>query len=281
MKKIVIVTDSTADLPLEFVKENNIKVMPLTVTYNNKSYKDCVDLTTEQLLTFLNEGDDLPKTSQVNPKEFYDAYEDILKDEESVILSIHLSSQLSGTFQSANIAKDMLGSDRIYIIDSKSVSFGTGLLIIKALELIKSGIEINEIVNYLTHLADKVKVAFAVDNLEYLRKGGRLSGTQAALGKLLNIKPIIHMEEGKLFVYDKVRGIKKAIARLYEYVDEKNIDVEQPVAVGTIAYKDEIESFASFLRERYGFKKVYTSKVGTVVATYSGEGVIGVYFISK
>lgn len=280
MEKIIIVTDSTADLQENFIKGNNIVVLPLTVTYQGKIYKDGVDLTTEQLLRFLDEGDELPKTSQVNPKEFYDVYKELL-DKDYSIISIHLSSQLSGTYQSANIAKDMLNTDKIHIIDSKSVSFGTGLLVIKALDMIKKGIPLEEIVNTLNHLSNKIKVAFTVDNLDYLRKGGRLSGTQAIMGKLLNIKPIIHMDEGKLFVYDKVRGLKKAVARLYDYLEEQNIDISQPVAVGTIAYKDEIETFVSYLKEKYAFENIYTSKVGTVVATYSGEGVIGVYFISK
>jgi len=280
MRDIVIVTDSTADIPKSIVEENNIVIVPLTVTYRGKTYKDGVDLSTEELVKFLNESDELPKTSQVNPNEFYNVYKKLL-DEGKEIISIHLSSGISGTYQSALIAKQMLNTDKIYVIDGKAVSFGTGLLVLEALKMIKDNRPAQEIAQTLEELSKKVKVAFLVDDIEYIKKGGRLSGAQAVIAKLLNIKPIIHMQDGKLYVYDKVRGLKKAIERIFEYLEEMDVDVEKPIGVGTISYIEEVEDLCIKIKEKYNTQQINKFIAGTVVATYSGPGVIGVVFFSK
>ncbi|SEF50390.1 EDD domain protein, DegV family [Caloramator fervidus] len=280
MRDIVIVTDSTADIPKSIVEENNIVIVPLTVTYRGKTYKDGVDLSTEELVKFLNESDELPKTSQVNPNEFYNVYKKLL-DEGKEIISIHLSSGISGTYQSALIAKQMLNTNKIYVIDGKAVSFGTGLLVLEALKMIKDNRPAQEIAQTLEELSKKVKVAFLVDDIEYIKKGGRLSGAQAVIAKLLNIKPIIHMQDGKLYVYDKVRGLKKAIERIFEYLEEMDVDVEKPIGVGTISYIEEVEDLCIKIKEKYNTQQINKFIAGTVVATYSGPGVIGVVFFSK
>jgi len=280
MENIVIVTDSTADLSKDIIEKHGVVVVPLTVTYKGMSYKDGVDLSIDELISFLDESDELPKTSQVNPKEFYDVYKKLI-DEGKEIISIHLSSGVSGTFQSANIAKEMLNTDKIHIIDSKVVSFGTGLLVLLAIELLKQGKGIKEVVDTLKEYSKKVRVAFAVDDLEYIKKGGRLSGAQATIAKILNIKPIIHMDDGKLYVYDKVRGLKRAIERLTEYLEEMDVDNSKPIAVGTVSYFEEREQLGTMVKERYNIEKILNFIAGTVIATYSGPGVVGICFFSK
>lgn len=280
MGNIVIVTDSTADLSKEMIEENGIIVLPLTVTYKGRSYKDGVDLTIDELIDFLNESEELPKTSQVNPQEFYEVYKKLI-DQGKEIISIHLSSLVSGTYQSANIAKDMLNSDKIHIIDSKVVSFGTGLLVHLAVKLIKQNKDINEIVKILNDYSKKVRIAFVVDDLEYIKKGGRLSGAQATIAKILNIKPIIHMEDGKLYVHDKVRGFKRAIDRLAEYLEEMKVDSSMPVGVGTVSYFEERENLRLMVKERYNISETLNFIAGSVIATYSGPGVVGICFFSK
>lgn len=280
MENIVIVTDSTSDLSKDIIEKHGVVVVPLTVTYKGMSYKDGVDLSIDELISFLDESDELPKTSQVNPKEFYDVYKKLI-DEGKEIISIHLSSGVSGTFQSANIAKEMLNTDKIHIIDSKVVSFGTGLLVLLAIELLKQGKAIKEVVDTLKDYSKKVRVAFAVDDLEYIKKGGRLSGAQTTIAKILNIKPIIHMEDGKLYVYDKVMGLKRAIERLTEYLEEMDVDTSKPIAVGTVSYFEEREQLGTMVKERYNIEKILNFIAGTVIATYSGPGVVGICFFSK
>lgn len=280
MRKIRIVTDSTADIPLELVKEKNIKVTPLTVTYKGVNYRDGFDITTTRLLEILGECDELPKTSQVNPQQFLDCYQELLK-EDCEILSIHISSALSGTYQSALIAKDMIGSNRIHVVDSRVVSFGTGILVLEAIKMIEEGADINQIIDRLNNLAQRGRVAFAVDSLEYLRKGGRLSGAQAIIGSLLNIKPILYMTEGRIEVYDKVRGMKKAQNRLIEYMKEEEFDNSLVKAAGNVGCPELMSEFCESIKEELGAEGLMTADVGSVVATYSGPGTLGVFFFKK
>lgn len=280
MKKIYIITDSTADLSQEYIKQKNIIMIPLTVTYKGVSYRDRIDINTEELLQMLKHGGELPKTSQINPRNFYDVYSKLIQ-EDCDIISIHISSGLSGTYQSAIIAKQMLNARNIHVIDSRSVSHGTGLLVMEAQKMAENGIDVISIVDRITELSKRLKVAFIVDTLEYLKKGGRLSGTQAAIGTLLNIKPIIHTDEGKLVIYDKARGMKKAQMCLINYIKQSDFDRNLGFAVGSIDYNETTLEFVKTLKNETGIEDIIKADVGTVVATYSGPGVLGVYFFKQ
>ncbi|MCX7884894.1 MAG: DegV family protein [Caloramator sp.] len=280
MKKIFIVTDSTADLPKDYVKNKNIIVAPLTVIYKGISYRDRIDIDNNKLFSFLKEGKELPKTSQVNPQSFYEIYSNLLK-EDCYIISIHISSFLSGTFQSALIAKNMLESQNIFVVDSKSVSFGTGLLVMEAQSMIEKGMDIKEIYQRLIELSSKVRVAFILDTFEYIKKGGRISSTKAAIGTLFNIKPIIHSKDGKLLVWEKARGIKKGMELLLKYIENNNIDKSYNLAVGSIGFEKDVPEFLNRVRELTQISDIIIPDVGTVIATYSGPNVIGVYFFEK
>lgn len=281
MEKVYIVTDSTAGVPKDIIENNNVKVLPLTIEFEGNIYKDGIEIDEPLLLSMLETGDELPKTSQVNPKTFFDEFESILK-EECKIISIHISSEISGTYQSACIARDMLDKkEDVFVVDSRGVSFGTGALVQEAIKMIGKGIPVEETVENLRKLASKVKVAFAVDNLEYIRKGGRISGVHAAVGTLLNIKPILHMENGKIDVFEKVRGRKKALKRLLEYVKESDVDSELTFAVGNVDSKEDMEEFRDMLIEEGIKNDIQRVSVGSVIATYSGPGTVGVFFFNK
>lgn len=279
MKRIFIVTDSTADLPKDYIEKKNIIVAPLTVIYKGVSYRDRIDIDNSKLFSFLKEGKELPKTSQVNPQSFYEIYNNLLK-EDCYIISIHISSGISGTYQSAVIAKEMIGSDNIFVVDSKSVSFGTGLLVMEAQSMIEKGMEINEIYKRLIELSSRVRVAFILDTLEYIKKGGRISSAKATIGTLLNIKPIIHSKDGKLLIWEKARGVKKGIDLLLKYIVDNNIDKNYNLAVGSIGFEKEVPDFLSRVKKLIE-KDIVIPDVGTVIATYSGPNVIGVYFFEK
>lgn len=281
MSKIFVVTDSTCDLPVDIETNEFLRIIPMTINYNGKTYRDRLDLKTSDMVEILNQNpEELPKTSQVTPLAFYETYAELLK-EDCDIISIHISSALSGTCQSALIAKNMLNEERIHIIDSKSVSLGTGLLVVQALNLIKNGNNAESIAQEIIELADRVRVAFAVDSLEYLRKGGRLSGTQATIGTLLNIKPIIYSNSGKLEVLDKARGFKKAQARLIQYVIDEGVDPEYGLCAGSLLTKEEMNGFLEQLMEKSAQEIKMLSEVGSVVSIYSGPKVVGVYFIKE
>lgn len=280
MGNIYIVTDSTADIPKDLALENNITVIPLTISYEGKMYKDGVDLGTEELLQML-EGEELPKTSQVNPMEFFEAYKSILeKDSDATIISIHISSKLSGICQSAIIAKDMLTANNIHILDTGMVSFGIGLIVVEATKMVKKGLDVDEVLSKLKILVSKVRIAFFVNTLDYLKKGGRISSVKATVGNLLNLKPVIYMQDGILDVLDKPRGSKKAKSRLIQYVEEEGIDNSLSFCVGNVGCKEDADEFKDELMNMFNIEKSYTTDAGPAVATYAGRGTIGVYFFS-
>lgn len=279
-KKICVVTDSTSDLPIEITKRDDVFIIPLTITFQDKDYKDGKDISTEQLLEILKMGKGLPKTSQPNPKYFFDLFNKLIA-ENYTIISIHISSKISGTFQCALLTKDMINSDNIYVIDSKSVSLGLSLLVIQAIKMIDENKEVNEIVEKLEYLSTKIRLAFAVDDLKYLRDGGRLSSTKAAFGTLLNIKPIIHMDEGFLILYGKPRGMKKSIQALFEYFERFNINTNLPMAIGNVECSEYMDEINALIDAKYPLKSLYKSNVGSVVAVYCGPGTLGIAFFME
>lgn len=280
VEKAYIVTDSTAGVTEEMLNSYNIKILPLTIKFKGKEYRDLYDINEETLLNMLKKGDELPKTSQVNPNVFFETYKAIL-DKGYKIISIHISSGLSGTYQSACLAREMIDKkEDIYIVDSKSASFGTGALIKETIKMLNSTSDIKEVVNKVESLKKRLKVGFALDTLEYIKKGGRISSVHAAVGSLLNIKPVLYLSDGKVEVFDKVRGRKKALKRLLEYVLESKIDNNLTTGIGNIDSEDDMEEFKKMLYNE-NIDNIESVKVGSIISTYTGPGTIGIFFFSK
>lgn len=278
MEKIKIFTDSTADLAEEIIKKYNIEVLPLLVTINNKTYKDMEEIKFEELMSKINEYGVLPTTTQINPQIFQEAYEKYLKEGYKII-SIHLASKLSGTYQSACIAKNTLESDDIYIIDSKTVTAGLGILVKKACNLKEEGKTAEEIFDKINILKDKIKTLLLFTNLDNLIKGGRLSKTAGAIVNLLGIKIVIEIKDGELKVIDKIRGTKKAVKTLISALENSNQNGENEIAVLQAGENDGIEILEEALKEKnYRYSR---NEVGCVVGTHSGEGACGIIFIEN
>jgi DegV family protein with EDD domain len=280
MKPICIITDSTSDIPKDIAAQYGIEIIPLTINHENKNYRDKIDISMEEILKILEEGDEIPTTSQVNPQNFYEVYSRILNEGKQII-SVHISSKLSGTYQSALIAKDMLNSEDIFVIDSKGVSFGTGILAIEAAKMVKSGIAINEVVESVEQLSKKVRTIFVVDTLKYLKKGGRISHAHAAIGTLLNIKPILYIVDGRIEVYEKARSLKKALDKMQGYLEEESYNKELTFAFGNVAAHNEMMDFSAKIKELAGIKEIVYGQIGAVVACYAGPGTVGMFFFAK
>lgn len=278
MDKIKIITDSTSDLPIEIINKYNIEVLPLIVHFGEESYKDGVDIRLPEFLNKMEVSGIFPTTSQINPQRFYECYKKFLDDGYKII-SIHLSSKLSGTYQSACIAKEMLESEDIIVIDSLNVTSGLGLLVIKACRLAQQGIDIKQIENKLHEVIPHIKSALAFESLENLVKGGRLSRAVGAIGNLLNIRIIIEIKDGELGVLGKVRGSKKASKTILDYIREKGMKEEEPCILLQAENKDILE----VLKENLFFRKIefIQCEVGCVVGTHSGTGACGMFFIEN
>lgn len=188
---IKILCDSITDLPIEIIKKHNIDIVPLTVIFNEKEYLDRVDITTNEFYKMLRENDTMPKTSQATYAQFVKFFEKYKDDE---ILYLAGSSAASGTYK-CRTCKRRVGAN-ITIFDTFNLSIDAGPLVIKACEMVEKGLSVDEIVKNLENLKNDIEVIFSVDALEYLKKGGRISSTKAALGSLLNIKPILNVKDG-------------------------------------------------------------------------------------
>ncbi|MCH5139153.1 DegV family protein [Clostridiaceae bacterium UIB06] len=278
MGKIKIITDSTADLPLHVVEKYDIEVMPLLITFGEETYRDGVDIDLSILLQKMNGTSEFPGTAQVNPQRFLECYKRYL-EEGYKIVSIHISSKMSGTYQSACVAKEMLETDDIIVIDSLNVTSGLGLLTIKAAKLKDEGLEINEIHEEVLKLIPHVKSSLVFNSLDNLVKGGRLSKTAGIIGNILGIKPILSVENGELVVTDKVRGNKKAIRTILDYLDSKGVKAGEESILLQVENKDIYDVLREDLKEKG--RSFIECEVGCAVGVHSGPNACGIFFIEN
>ena len=284
---IKIITDSACDLTRDYIKNNNIGLLSLILNLNGQAIKDDLGetLSYKDFYNKMREGA-TPTTSQINAHEFEEEFIKYIKNGDSIIY-ISLSSSLSGTFNSANIAKNNLMNEypnaNIYLVDSLSVSVGQGLLVAKACEMRDSGIGAEEIVNWLEENKRKVIHSILIDDLNHLKRGGRISGATAAIGGLLNIKPTLFLDdEGKLIQGEKIKGKKKALRFLVNEVREKAVDTENEILY--ICHGDcleEAETLRDMILEEVKFKNVIINYVGNVVGSHAGPGVLAAVFLGS
>jgi len=278
---IRIVIDSTSDVTQEIIDKYNLKMVPLTVNFEDGSYLDKVELSTEIFFDKLSKNDKLPTTSQVSPGVFVETFSEILLRGDEV-LGIFLASEFSGTYESARMAKDMIGSDRIHLIDSRSVCLGAFSLILEAIDLVNLNKDIDEIVEILDALKNKTVVAAGLDTLKYLEKGGRLSKGQAMVGSLLNIKPIITIKDGQIAVIDKVRGKNKTIKWFDDWIAENKFDLTNKTVLLFHARNiEQLKILRETIEDKYKIKNIIEAEVGSVIGTHTGPGVLAIAFLNK
>ncbi|WP_373229936.1 DegV family protein [Cohnella sp.] len=281
MASIVLVTDSTADIPLEIRKKLGISMVPLKVNFGDQTYLDNITLQPGQFYEKLTSFNGHATTSQPSPADFYEVYKK-LTDEGHSVISIELSAAMSGTYQAATIAKSMLEAESnvdITVIDSKSASYGYGRMVVLAAEMAKAGASKEEIIAEVHRLRKELRLYFLVDTLEYLQKGGRIGKASAVLGSLLNIKPILSVDdEGTVFPLEKVRGQKRAMARIAELLEtdfhDKPVNLTVASTPGYIAGVSEI---TELLRKQLNVRQFQETEVGPVVGTHAGPGTIGIF----
>ncbi len=278
---IRIVIDSTSDVTDEIIEKYNLKMVPLTVNFENGSFLDKIELNSKDFFDKLEKAEKLPTTTLISPGAFVEIFSEILMEGDQV-LGIFLASELSGTHDSARMAKEMIGSDDIHIIDTRSVCLGSFALILEAIELVEQGKAIEEIVEELNKLKENIVAVAALDTLKYLEKGGRLSKGQAVVGSLLNIKPIIEIKEGKLAVIEKIRGKNKTIKWFDEWIEKNNYDLTDKTLLlfHGRAY-DQLKILRETIEEKYKIKNIIEQEIGAVIGTHAGPGVLGIGFVNK
>ena len=278
---IRIVIDSTSDVTDEIIEKYNIKMVPLTVNFEKESFLDKVELSSEEFFEKLATSEKLPTTTLVSPGAFVEAFSEILVEGDQ-ILGLFIASELSGTYDSARMAKNMIGSDDIHIIDTRSACLGAFALILEAIELVEQNKTIEEIVEELEALKEKTVALAAVDTLKYLEKGGRLSKGQAVVGSLLSIKPIIEIKDGKISVLEKIRGKNKAIKWFDDWIGKNKYDLsDKTVLLFHGRSYEQLKLLREAIEEKYKIKNIIEQEVGAVIGTHSGPGVLGIGFLNK
>ncbi len=275
-----IVTDSTADIAPEVAEALGITIVPLTVFFNDEEYLDNIDLDNASFYQKLQASKSLPRTSQPAPAKFQAAYIKLIEEGADGILSVHLSSKLSGTYQSACTARDTLPEDvrkvPIEVIDSESISAGIFLALQKAVTKIREGLSLTEIKDYVVDQFARTRILVVLDSLEYLHRGGRIGGARAFLGNMLSVKPIISLKDGAVVAVEQPRTRSKALARLVQLaldtgpieqlaIAESNAEVgEQLAEVVKTSYKENVSHY----------------KLGAVLGTHTGPGTVALIVVN-
>lgn len=278
MEKIKIITDSTLDIPAELIKEKDIEVLPLLINFGEESYLDGVEITTKEMLERIERENILPTTAQVTPNRFEETFRKFLAEGYKIV-TIVLSSNMSGTYQSACIAKNMVESDDIIVIDSRTVTSQLGLLVLKACELRDKGANIFEIEKGVKEAITKVRCSLNFESLENLVRGGRLSKTAGTIGSVLGLRLILDIKDGTMVVKDKVRGNKKAIKKLISDFESCDVDFNEPIILLEILNEEVYPAIKKYFDEKE--IKYIEAKVGCSVGIHSGTKACGILFSEK
>ncbi len=279
-----IFADSACDLPKSFFEENDVTLLPLHVLIDDNDYEDLVTIEAKEVYEAIRNGKH-PKTSQVSPELFLNKWKELAEIGEDG-LYIAFSSELSGTYNTAIMMKDQVKDTNprmnLVIIDSKCASLGYGLLVKEAVRLRNTGDDVRTIERKIRSMAARMEHLFTVEDLDYLAKGGRVSKTSAFIGGLLNIKPLLHVEGGKLVPVEKHRGRKKVLRRMVDLMAERGEQLsEQNIAISHADDESIALELKALVEELYSPKNVEIHMIGPTIGSHTGPGTIGIYFLNK
>lgn len=277
--KVKIVTDSSADIPEDVVRELDITVVPLYILFGNQTYHDGIDISREEFYDRLLNGPVHPTTSQPTPQDFIKIYESF-GPQSSGILSIHLSTKLSGTYNSAIQAADKKKYGcPIEVIDSRQVSIALGIIVIQAARMAAQGQTLAQIKKAVDGMLERVHILVLFDTLKYLAKGGRIGKAKSLLGAVLNVKPILALKEGEFEPSGQVRNRNKGIEKLVQYATSQG-ELEELCVVHSTT-PEEAEALADRLGEFFPRQKILIAYLGVALATHGGPGILGTVIMTK
>jgi DegV family protein with EDD domain len=282
MSKVAIVTDSTAYIPAELTKQLNITVVPLILIWGEESFTDGVDILPDAFYRRMANSKIIPTTSQATIPSMKNAFEALL-GQGFAVLGIFLSSRLSGTMQSAIQAREMLkkGKDKIAIIDSLATTMALGWPVLTVARAANSGANLVECQKLAEKARDQTGVMFVVETLEYLRRGGRIGGAQAMLGTMLNVKPLLELQDGRIEAVEKIRTKGKALGRMLDLVEEK-VAGRMPIRLAIAHANAEAEALALLETARQRFNPVESlhCPLSPVIGTHAGPGTLALAFMT-
>lgn len=280
--KIIITSDSTADLSPELYEKFGVKVLPLYSILDDNQYRDGVDITPDEIYAFVEKNKRLPKTAAASMPDYTDFFTAVRGDSDADIIHFNISSSLSVTHNNARMAAEEVGG--VYVIDSQNLSTGTGLLVLKACDLVQQGLSTAEIVDTINDLRSYVDASFVVDTLEFLHKGGRCTALAALGANLLKLKPCIEVKAGAMGVGKKYRGRMADVLQEYAATrldDLNDIQLDRVFVTHSGCDQSVIDAVVAKVNSLAPFKEVLVTRAGCTVSTHCGPGTLGVLFIRK
>jgi len=279
--KIVVVTDSSAYIPEEALGGLSIPVIPVWLIWGDERFRDGVDIDPPTFYRRLQESEVLPTTSQPSAGEFEQFFRQVGAEADTIV-GVFLTSKLSGTVASAQVAKAQLPELNIRIVDSLSVSMGLGFIVVAAARAAAAGKSPDDVVAAAEEMRDRVHLLFVVDTLEYLHRGGRIGGAKWLLGTALSIKPLLHFVDGTIEPLAQVRTKRKAIARMLEVAEERLGGKRMAEASVVDANSpDEADAVAEQVKERFGIPTVYRTVLSPAIGTHGGPGTVVIAFYAE
>jgi DegV family protein with EDD domain len=269
---VKVVTDSTADLPNDLVKKLGITVLPIYVRFGEEVHRDRVDISEDEFYERLEHDPAHPSTVQPGPQDFLEVYRKVAKEADGIV-SIHISSKLSGTCNSALMARGMMETEcPIEVIDTQSVSMGLGLIVIAAATMAEAGEGVDKVVEAAKQAIPKIHLLAMFDTLKYLLLGGRIGKAKALLGSILNVKPMASLKDGEVVPAGQVRSRAKGMDKLFDFV--KNAGNIQDMAVVYNTIPDEAQSLAERIGTVFDKKKIRMSRIGPALGVHMGPGML-------
>jgi DegV family protein with EDD domain len=279
-RKVAIVTDGTSSLTQAMSQEYGVHMVPIYVMFGTQTYRDGVDLDAELFYRLLRSNKQLPTTSQPTVADFVQMYTELSHQAEAIV-SIHVSSKMSATLDSALSASKELPDVPIHVINSRSVSMDLGLIAIAAARAAAAGQDAAEVVRLVERLIPKTNIIFTVETLKYLHKGGRIGGATALLGSALRIKPVLYVKDGQVEPLEKARTRKRAVGRLLDLMAER-VGSSKAVhaAVLHCDVPDEAQTLTEQVAARFHCVELLTAEAGPIIGTHCGPGTLGTAFYS-
>lgn len=283
---IKILSDSACDLPKELIQEYSIDILPIVVIKDDKEYLDNITIESKKVYDDMRNGE-VYKTAQIPPSVFQERFTEYAQNGDNVIY-IAFSSGLSGTYQTSLFVRDEILEKypefQLDIIDSKSATVGFGLIVLEAAKMAKEGRTKEEIIKAIEFYVENIEHIFTVDDIEYLFRGGRVSRTQAFFGGLLNIKPVLHVDDGKLVPLEKVRGKNKVFKTMLDIMEKRTSEVELKDQIVGISHGDNIEGamkLKELISEKFGVETFIINTIGASIGAHSGPGTLAIFFLRE
>jgi DegV family protein with EDD domain len=278
-RKVVVVTDSTCNLPEDIVEEYGIPVIPQILNWDGQSLRDGVDISPEAFYERLAASETIPTTSQASAGEFLEFFRQAAETAESIV-AILISDELSGTLDSARTAAGMLPDLSIEIVDSRSASLGLGLIVLAAARAAQEGMDHAEVAQLARDMVPRMRVMFVVDTLEYLHKGGRIGGASRLIGSMLSLKPVLHLHDGRIEPLARIRTKRKAIRHLLDVAadDVKGVENLRGGVLSASSSKD-AQAIVDEISQRMRPVELIQNELTPVIGTHVGPGTVGFAYL--